>query len=459
MPKWAAMHGTGRPFALAVCAAAFFVQASLGLVTHRALGTNAFDLSVFDYAVWTSAGSGRLGYVPMFGHSLFAQHLMPTLLLLAPLSRVFGSPAYLIVTQTLCYAVAAYLLYLFAIRHTTSRLALALVVAFLLSRRSFSAVNSYFYIESAEPALVLGMLLAWSARRPGWYWVLLFLALGCKEDVACGIGAFGLMLTLSRNDRRLGVWTAIVAAAWLLLATLVVLPHWRHLYALSESNPFLQQRYALTTGRDVVDLLARTSSWNSFSAVLTLASTTAFMCFLAPAWAAVAVPGLLLVLAAAPGVGREGVVGHYLWPLLPWIFAAAVMGARRVPAPAMRWLPWMVMIVALIDMPLPRRLWSAPWRPQTQAQAVLKQLEAIPAQASVAAQPNLIPHLPRRLEMSSLGAYEDDQRTVDYVLMTSVGDLWPFDRNTVTTRIAAFAADGRYDQLSDGPLVIFSRRR
>ena len=53
---------------------------ALGLAAHRSLHTNAFDLSVFDYALWSTATGGPVAYVPMFRHSLFAQHFMPTLL-------------------------------------------------------------------------------------------------------------------------------------------------------------------------------------------------------------------------------------------------------------------------------------------------------------------------------------------------------------------------------------------
>lgn len=61
---------------------------------------------------------------------------------------------------------------------------------------------------------------------------------------------------------------------------------------------------------------------------LAVCGATAFTCFLSPAWSAVAAPALLLVLAASPGVGRERVIGHYLWPILPWLFAAAVIGVQ-----------------------------------------------------------------------------------------------------------------------------------
>lgn len=64
--------------ATAICSAAFVVYVTLGLIAHFSLRTNAFDLSVFDYALWSSVTGEPLGYVPLFQHSLFAQHFMPT---------------------------------------------------------------------------------------------------------------------------------------------------------------------------------------------------------------------------------------------------------------------------------------------------------------------------------------------------------------------------------------------
>ena len=124
-------HLAGIPAAAVACVAAFVVYASLGVIAHDALRTNAFDLSVFDYALWTTASGGPVAFVPMFRHSLFAQHWMPTLLLLAPLTRVFDTPVYLIVLQTAFYAVAAFLFFQLAIRHVPIRYAWVLLAAFL----------------------------------------------------------------------------------------------------------------------------------------------------------------------------------------------------------------------------------------------------------------------------------------------------------------------------------------
>ncbi len=67
----------------------------------------------------------------------------------------------------------------------------------------------------------------------------------------------------------------------------------------------------------------------ALSRIVTVLSATGFACLLAPAWAAIALPGMMVNLAAAPGTLQAGLLGHYLWPILPWLFAAAAIGVGR----------------------------------------------------------------------------------------------------------------------------------
>jgi len=452
--------------ALALCVSAFLIYTALGIAGHRALHTTAFDLSVFDYALWSTATGEPLAYVPMFRHSLLAQHFMPTLLLLSPLARLFDGPEWLIVLQALFHAAAAFLLYHFARRHTSDGVALALTAAFLFSRRAHGAATSVFYIESAEPLLIFGALLARESRRLIAYWVLIVLALGCKEDVALYVGVFGMVIALAERDRRTGFATTALAVVWLIAALGLAIPFWRGIYALDSANPFLEGRYG-----GVAAAAGRLASMEAVSRLVTVLSATGFACLLAPAWTAIAIPGIVVNLAAAPETLQAGLLGHYLWPILPWLFAAAVIGIGRLEPratlsgpphpswPMARWLPVAIVVVALIDLPLPRAIARTQWRQPSDAAEAIRQLHAIPANASVLAQPNLIPHLPRRREMHSLGVYTAGQPDdASFILLTREGDLWPFTTALIESQVARYAADARFERLTDGPLILFRRR-
>ena len=411
-----------------------------------------------------------IAYVPMFRHSLFAQHFMPTLLALSPLARLFDGPAWLIVLQALFHASAAFLLYRFARRHASNGVALALTAAFLFSRRAHGAATSVFYIESAEPMLIFGALIARESRRLIVYWVLVVLALGCKEDVALYVAAFGVVVAVVERDRRVGIATTVLAVAWLAAALGFAIPFWRGLYELDSANPFLEGRYG-----GLADAAARLVSMETLGRIVTVMSATGFACLLAPLWAAIALPGMLVNLAAAPARCRRhcsattcGRSCRGSSPRRPsasagWNVGRPFQGRRQQDVAAWpsaaRWVPAAILLVALIDLPLPRAIARASWRQPEEAREVLQQLESIPRDASVLAQPNLIPHLPRRLEMHSLGVYTAGQPEGDYVVLTTVGDLWPFDSDEVAKRIAAYAADARFEQISAGPLFAFRRRQ
>ncbi|HUR21128.1 MAG TPA: DUF2079 domain-containing protein [Vicinamibacterales bacterium] len=446
------------------CALAWVIHLFIGITAHHQLRTSGVDLSVFDYAIWNTGTGGPVAFVPMFGYSLLAQHFMPTLLLLAPLGAWFSTPVYLIALQSTFFVGGAYLLYRFAARKLPSPYAVALLVAYLLSRRSHSAATSYFYIESAEPLLTFGALLAWSAGRRIWYWLLLVLALGCKEDVALYFGLFGVIEAVVNSSgpaRRLGLSTAALCVAWTAVAVVIAVPHWAEAYGLGSGNPILSGRYGIVDGASLQAAIGRVFSGASLAKLVTVASTVGFLCFLSPRWCATVLPGIAFNLAALPGSNQAGLGGHYLWPILPWLFVAAVHGAERLGNRGVRWIPWVALLIAVADTPVPAAINRSRQR-DPMAATVLTQLESLDRSGTVVAQSNLIPHLPRQNRVLGYGVYSQGQPEPDLVLLTKTGDLWPLGAkgmDGVDRELERWHADARYEELSAGPLWAFRLRK
>ena len=114
--------------------------------------------------------------------------------------------------------------------------------------------------------------------------------------------------------------------------------------------------------------------------------------------------------------------------------------------------------MTLVDTPLPRSIVAAPWKSVPDAAQVRAQLRTLAPSGTVVAQPNLIPHLPRNLDVHGLGVYSAGQPLGDYVLLTTVGDLWPFDSRGVAREVSRLQADPDYEQVARGPLFAFRRR-
>jgi uncharacterized membrane protein len=437
------------------------VYALLLLTRHYALDTNAYDLSVFDYALWSTL-HGHHGQVPMMGHSLFAHHFMPTLLLLLPAYAVFPSPVFLILVQWGAALVAAVVLHRLASPVLPRAAAAAFVAAFLFSRSAHSAVTGVFYIECLLPALLLGALVAWNARRFRLFAVLALLALGCKEDVAVYLAVFGAWEAWRAPAwRRQGAITAAVALLWMAAAVGVAIPRARVADGLPATNPFIEARYAGAEGESVAGAVAgRLLSVRSVAKTFNATSGPVLLCWLAPETLLPALPGLVLNLAARPDTPQSALTGHYLFPILPWVFAAGVYGAARL---LRRWprlaspLVAVLVLVVVADSPPWLTLARRPWKALPEARAVRGQLARVPADRALLAQANLVPHLPHRHALATVGSdrpgFEDE-----YVLLTEVGDLWPTGRDGTRAAIARYRADPAYALLEDGPLFVFRRR-
>jgi len=437
------------------------LYALLYATEHLQLLTNGYDLSVFDYALWSTL-QGSPGQVPFLGHSLFAEHFMPTLFLLLPVYWVWQSPVALLVLQLIFIAAAAVVLHRLASEKLPPVVAVALTAAFLFSRRTHSGLEAWFHIEGLEPLLVFGMVWAAGARRWVWYCVCLLLALGCKEDMPVYLGLFGAYLMVSRT-RTIGALTIVVSAIWLVAAFTWVIPAARAAQGLPRANPFMEARFGdpAAPGVSAGVLAGRVFSLSAVGKLVNVTSSVAFLCWAAPGLLVPALPGIAASLAGRPDALQAGLISHYIWPILPFIFLAAIDGGRRAlqrfPAAATLIVALLVGIT-VIDSPLWRIAARQPWARAADAAAVREQLKTIPDGASVLSLPNLIPHLPHRPRIEAIGRELSADPQAEYVAISTVGDLWPLDADLAAKKIEELTRDDQRTALTQGPLWIFRRR-
>lgn len=434
---------------------------SMIVADHLTLGTNAFDLSVFDYALWSTAQGLRNGFVPFLGQSLYSHHFMPTLSLLLPVYYFLPSPLFLIGVQVAAFAAAGLCIARTARRSLPPLAAFALTAAFLLSRRAYGMSSSVFYVECLEPVFLFSLVWAGEQRRFVLYGLLLLLALGCNENVALYTAAYGVMLMIQPSTRRLGLATVVVSVAWALIAVRVMIPAERAIDGLTADYAFVTERYGEAP---IAESLGRLFRFESLRRILSLTLMTGWICWLSPRWLIVLVPGVLLNLAARDDALQSGLIGHYLWPVVPFLFLAAVDGAallaRHRPRALRVWAALMIIGIA-VESPVLR-----PWRfldasrTHERAAAVRAQLAAIPAGTSVWAQPQLIPHIPKRVEMQAIGAQEIGRAaTTQVVVLSPLGDQWPLTSTDFDRMVKQLEGDPNYVR-SPAPadLVMFTRR-
>jgi uncharacterized membrane protein len=427
------------------------------LTAHFALETNAFDLSVFDYALWSLA-HGQPGFVPFIGHSIFSHHFMPILAVLVPFYAPFQSATVLIVLQVLAMAAAGGLF--FRLQLTIGLrwpLAFALLFMFLLSRWSHSAVSSVFYPESLQPLLTLALVLVWNQSRARLLLCMTVLFM-TKEDAAVYVAAFGIFQRFYTPDRRRrAIATAFIGIGWLAAAVFLAIPASRASEGLATGNPLLEARYA---GRDgdvsITEAITRATSVGSARTLVRIVAGCGFLPLLGLPWLLPAVPGILANLAT--NSGQAGLSAHYAWAILPWMFIASAYGLRRLDGlsrAVASAVACLACIATVLDSPAIRGISHT--RASPEAAAIRVQMRTLEG-SSILAMSNLIPHLPHQSHVYSVGSNVVPPTNPDLVLLTSIGNIWPLTPAEVADQIGLFQKRGEYEQVLAGPLTVFRLR-
>lgn len=190
---------------------------------HERFRTLAFDLGIYDQAVWLVARGDE--FITVRGLDVFGQHASLAFYLLAPFSWLGAGPHFLNLLQVLSLglgAVAVYHIARFHLRHDW--LALVLAVAFLLHPSTQWFVNELFHPEVIAITPLLFAYLAALHRRWWWFLGLAVFATAWKEDVALAVAALGVVL-LIRKERRPGALALFGGLLWFLFATQVLVSH------------------------------------------------------------------------------------------------------------------------------------------------------------------------------------------------------------------------------------------
>jgi len=186
-------------------------------------GTFGFDMGIYDQGIWLMSRF-KDPFITVRGLEWFGHHVVGITFLIVPFYWLGAGPHFLYLFETAWLAVGAVPIWLLARdRLENPWAALALAAAYLLYP-SLEWINWWHFHPDALAITPL-LFAYWLAtrRRWGWFAVASGLALTCKEDAALAVLMLGLLVAW-KMQRRPGLITAAVAAAWFLLATRVIIP-------------------------------------------------------------------------------------------------------------------------------------------------------------------------------------------------------------------------------------------
>lgn len=422
-----------RALALAVTAFAAGFGA-LAVLRHRSFSTGRFDLGNMTQAVWSTAHGDPLAVTNLAGDqtSRLASHFDPILVLFAPLWLLWPSPEMLLVTQAIAIALGALPVYWLAHKHLDSdRAGLGFAIAYLLfPATQWLALSEFHPVALACPLLLFAF---WFLDEDRLVPFTICAALACttKEEIALAVAGLGLWYALARRRRVAGIAIAIAGTTAAALA-LGVVAHYN-----DGGDPFAG-RYEEVGGSptgilktlvtDPLTILRAAFDLDGLTYLLALLVPLAFLPLAAPLALLPAVPDLALNLLSSTDT-QTSIHFHYVAPLVPALFAAAIFAAARFERPLVKPLVALVLVSNFVLGAIP--LWGAiPGGEDLQANAALisdhdrtarRALQLIPDDAVVSASNSLGAHLSARRRFLSFPIRSDatwiavDERSPGYL--------------------------------------------
>lgn len=366
----------------------------------------AFDLGIFDQAVWLIS-RGERAFVSLRGMHILGDHFSPIVYLIAPLYWLYPSPKALLFLQTTALAFGALPVYGIALTYTKSR-AIGLVFAFAyLAYPAVQWSNTYeFHPDTLATPLLLLAFYCVQARRWNCFALAVLASALTKEIaglyIAClGMHVFGV-------DRRRGLATVVFGVAMLFVSFHIV--QWFNdnrpspyvgLYAGYGSSPWQIISTTMTSPLRVIDDI---NNPGAHQYLFQLLMPLFFLPLLAPEILVLATPGFLSN-ALSRNPAMASIEEYYAAYMVPFIVVAAIVGFNRL-----RKSGWFADLALITNMliwatggllwgPLVRPLaglYSAARPPQAAIQECDQLVGLIHPQSRVAAQMAIAPHLAHR---------------------------------------------------------------
>lgn len=219
----AARVGANRPITL-LSLALFVVYSVYALARQATYLTAGYDLGIFDQAVREYAHfHAPIVALKGAGYNIFADHFHPIIALAAPLYWVFDSPATLLVVQSGLIAASVPFVYAFARRRMGSGAALAVAAVYGTGWALQAMVDFDFHEVAWGVPILAATIDALDRRDDRALLISAGLLMLVREDMGVIVVVIGLLRLLHR-PRRTALWLVGTGAVGYFLVTALVIP-------------------------------------------------------------------------------------------------------------------------------------------------------------------------------------------------------------------------------------------
>ncbi|MBD1842007.1 DUF2079 domain-containing protein [Cyanobacteria bacterium FACHB-63] len=326
--QWMSRFWKSENFLRSLVISSFVVFFAVSVIRHLLLQSNALDLGYFDQAVYLIS-QGKPPIVSFRPYHVLGDHAAWILYLIAGVYKIFPRVYALFAIQSGMFAIATIPVWHLAHQAGLDRSkSNAIAVAYLLYPLVFNLNLFDFHPEVI--ALPLFFAAVWTARanRIGWFTLCVALILGCRASLALSIAAMGVWLIGFEGRKKSGVIALILGVSWFVIATGVIIPHFR------PTGADFVMRYSYLGGSlsEIVQNLGL-KPWLWVGRLFSIENLLYLLLVLAPIGWGVSLRYLAPLVATIPVfamnllselANQRDLVNQYALPILPFLMVMAI---------------------------------------------------------------------------------------------------------------------------------------
>lgn len=406
------------------------------ILKHHAFLTSAFDLGIFDQALWSTL-HGKFLYTTLYGEEAsitFAHHFQPILLLILPIYTVYQSPETLLVLQSFFLALGALPIYWIAKKELNEFAGLVFSALFLLYP-ALHGINRFDFHAAvlAVPFFFFSFHYAKENRylQSG---LSALIVLMCREEAALTIVVLALYLLWSnrkkifcecgikRRELIFPLLLIVVSSLWFILSVFFISPF----FIKSGVYPhFARYKYPLA------DLFVDLDKKLFFISLLL--APLLFIPLLNPSTLMITLPTFAIVMLT--GYSPTFQIGfQYPYAAIPFIFISAVYGVKRLRL-TKRMLRKLLVFLMILGIAFTLLISPTPLGVMTKGvpgvaineelpkimlhqRALEEIIKLIPPDASLSTQNDIFPHVSHRFNVHLLYNKNDEYVLIDTTSLT-----------------------------------------
>jgi uncharacterized membrane protein len=451
----------------ALSAAVLFVCSS---VRHGLFQSTAFDLGYFDQATYLiSVGASPI--VSFWGFHFLGGHADWILYLVAVLYKIVPSVYWLLGIQAIALSLGAIPTYYLATQACLADAqAKAIAIAYLLYPLIFNLNLFDFHPEViALPLLLTAVFIArapQSQQQVSWFTLCLIAIFGCRDALSLTVVAMGIWLWIWEKKRRCGAIAIALGTSWFLIATQVLIPHFR------PGGVESVTRFAHlgnSVGEIALNLLLKPQI--VLAAVFTLPNLWYCLLLVSPVLWGLSARHLAALIPTIPTVvmnllstmeSQKDLLHQYSLPAVPFLLLAAIAalaqkhGLIQKPRWIVAWALVSFMLMAKVGYFGDRYLTSLPtW------QATRTALAQVPSQGSVLTTAWIAPHVTHRpmVKLAISGSESTDLNQFDAVLLDVSRPGWMSNSELLQQLVNKLRANAQFKvQFSQDQVHLFIKK-